>query len=170
MGSQANYLIDSSSAKEQALGWAYQGASNATSIASINESISMGAFSYLSDRLSLYGVDDVILLIWPVPQQEISSALQTQGFTLQTQDGSLTYLHRDGLPRAVKAEWQGLAIGSGAINYSYLFPQIIQGDSNYVDDYALNDLTTYKTVILSGFSCMIKRLLNRWSARQPWRE
>jgi uncharacterized membrane protein len=152
LGSQVDYLIDSSSEKEQVFGWAYQGASNATSIASINEAISMGAFPYLTDRLSLYGVDDVILLNSSLPYDQISSALEKQGFILQTQESTLTYLHRDGLPRAVKAEWQGLAIGSGAVNYSYLFPQIIQGDSNFVDEYTLNDLTRYKTVILSGFS------------------
>ncbi len=152
LGSQAPYFIDMNSQREQVFGWAYQGASTATNVASLNDAMDFGAYSYLLDRLSLFGVDDVIMLNNVVPSEEISKVLLSGGFSVGSNSTSLTFLHRDGVPRAVIADWKGLAIGKGAVNYCFLFPQIVKGDSPYVDDYSLEQLDRYKTLVLAGFS------------------
>jgi hypothetical protein len=120
-------------------------------VASLNDALLFQAYSYLSDRLDLYGVDDVIVLNSVVSLPQITTILEQQGFTPVLLGNVLSSFHRDGVPRAVVADWQGLAIGKGAINYSYLFPQVMVGDSVFVDDYTLADLTKYPTLILSGF-------------------
>jgi uncharacterized membrane protein len=152
LGSKVPYFIARNSQREQVFGWAYQAAQTAKNVAFINESMDFGAYSYLLDRLSLFGVDDVIMLNDAVPSEQISQALYSDGFSIPFQSSSLTYLHRDGTPRAVIADWMGLAIGKGAVNYSFLFPQIVQGDSLYIDDYSLEQLGQYKTLVLIGFS------------------
>ena len=152
LGSQVSYFIDMNSQREQVFGWAYQGAMTANNVASINDAMDFGAYSYLLDRLSLFGVDDVIMLNDAVSSEQISQALNSEGFSIPFHSSSLTYLHRDGTPRAVIADWRGLAIGKGAVNYSFFFPQIVQGDSLYIDDYSLERLGQYKTLVLTGFS------------------
>ena len=152
LGSQVPYFIARNSQREQVFGWTFQAAKTAENVVFINESMDFGAYSYLLDRLSFFGVDDVILLNDAVPSEQISQALYSDGFSIPFQSSSLTYLHRDGTPRAVIADWRGLAIGKGAVNYSFLFPQIIQGDSLYIDDYSLERLGQYKTLVLTGFS------------------
>ncbi len=152
LGSQVSYFIGINSQREQVFGWAYQGAVTANNVASLNDAMDFGAYSYLLDRLSLYGVDDVIILNDAVPGEQIRQALLVDGFSIPLQGSSLTYLHRDGNPRAVIADWRGLVIGKNAVNYSLLFPQIVQGDSLYIDDYSLEQLGHYKTLVLTGFS------------------
>ena len=151
LGSVGSYFVGETNAREQVFGWSFGAARNAFTVASLNDSLLFQAYSYLSDRLDLYGVDDVILLNSVVSLPQITTILEQQRFTPVFQGNVLTSFHRDGVPRAIVADWQGLAIGKGAINYSYLFPQVMSGDSTYVDDYSLADLTKYPTLILSGF-------------------
>jgi uncharacterized membrane protein len=152
LGSQVPYFIDINSQREQVFGWAYQGAVTANNVASLNDAMDFGAYSYLLDRLSLYGVDDVIILNDAAPSEQISKALLSEGFSIPLHGSSLTYIHRDGSPRAVIADWKGLVIGKNAVNYSLLFPQIVQGDSLYIDDYSPEQLGQYKTLVLTGFA------------------
>jgi uncharacterized membrane protein len=152
LGSQASYFIDENSQREQVFGWAYQGAKTAKNVAGLNDAMDFGAYTYLLDRLALFGVDDVIMLNDAVPSEVISPILISDNFSIASQNSFLTHLHRDGLPRAVIADYPGMAIGKGAVNYSFLFPQIVQGNSNYIDDYSLEQLEHYKTLVLSGFS------------------
>lgn len=151
LGAVGSYFVDETRAREQVFGWSFGAARNAFTVASLNDSLLFQAYAYLSDRLDLYGVDDIILLNSVVSDPQLLIILQQQGFSPVLKGNVLTYFHRDGVPRGVIADWQGMAIGKGAINYSYLFPEIMIADSIYVDDYSLTDLTRYPTLILSGF-------------------
>ncbi|MRS03650.1 hypothetical protein EG832_10585, partial [bacterium] len=152
LGSQAVYFIDTLAQREQVFGWAYQGAKTASNIASLNDAIDYGTVPYLRNRLAMFGVDDVLISNTSVPGDSIITALSQDGFQSIYQDNAITYLHRDGQPRAILAEWSGLAIGTGAVNYSFLFPQIVQGNSPYLDDYSLEEIGRYQTLVLAGFS------------------
>jgi len=151
LGSEPSYSFSAKAGREQLFGWAYQGASTALTVAALNEAVESGFSSYLVDRLNLYGTDDVVLLNDLPNAGEIAPALGGAGFLKVFAGERLESFHREGKPRAVVANWEALGIGSGAQNLAYLFPGIILGTSPSVDDYNLEHLMRYQTVVLSGF-------------------
>lgn len=151
LGSAPSDLVSSLGARDQVFGWGFQGVVNAELISSLNEAIQMGNSTYLADRLSLLGVDDLILpTTFPLPYG-LEDTFLAQGFSLVFQGDRMNLMHRDGAPRAVRFDNEILAIGSGAQNYAYIFPQIMVGSSANVQDYTVEELTQFKLVILSGF-------------------
>jgi uncharacterized membrane protein len=152
LGSAPSLYFTSVGGREQVFGWAYQGARAARTVSALNDALQLGQAGYLADRLSLLGVDDVALLKGLPYQDRVLPALAGQGFRLAYRGDELDLYHRDGAPRLVAARWPALGIGRGAQNLAYLFPQIIVGTSPRVDDYSLDELCRYQTVVLSGFS------------------
>jgi len=151
LGSAPAYFFTSTGRREQLYGWAYQGARTAVNVASLNEAMQQDFMSYLIDRLMLYGVDDLVVLRLGNQSHELSPALTQAGFISEYSGPDVTLYHRDGGPRAYKANWRVLGIGRGAQNISYLFPQVIQGTQRQVDAYSLEELRAYDTLVLSGF-------------------
>lgn len=45
----------------------------------------------------------------------------------------------------------------GAQNLCYIFPQVLPGTSDYVDDYSFEELRAYHTIVLSGFQWRDRR-------------
>ncbi|MBA4376744.1 MAG: hypothetical protein C0401_11305 [Anaerolinea sp.] len=152
LGSAATYLIGAENQREQLFGWAYQGARTAANLAGLNDAIDLGALSYMQDRLNLFGVDDIVIEPGINRKIDLESGLLAAGFSKTFTGGTLASYHRDGSPRAVIADWEGLGIGRGASTYALLFPRVILGNSHFVDDYSLSDLLRFKKVILAGFT------------------
>lgn len=151
LGSAASYFFTAQAGREQVYGWAYQGARTARNVAAINEGLQRGYTSYVLDRLTLLGADDLALLHDPTLDPALPGALRQAGFAVEYQGRTLTLYHRDGAPRAYVAHWPALGIGEGAQNAAYLFPRLIIGSRTHVDDYTLDELTAYRTLFLSGF-------------------
>ena len=151
LGSEASFSFSAVGEREQLFGWAYQGASTAPTVAALNEAIEFGFPAYLVDRLNLYGTDDVVLLNELPNADRIANGLQETGFLNIYSGQRLELFHREGRPRATIAEWSTLGIGRGAQNLAYLFPSLIPGTSPKVDDYDLEHLMRYETIVLSGF-------------------
>ena len=151
LGSAASFLFTAQSGREQLYGWAYQGARTARNVAAINEGLQRGYTSYIVDRLALLGADDLVLLHGHEIDPELPAALETAGFAPRYDGRSVTLYHRDGAPRAYRATWPALGIGRGAQNLAYLFPQLVVGTRSQVDDYALEELIAYDTILFSGF-------------------
>lgn len=151
LGSQASYFFTALAGREQVYGWAYQGARTARNVAALNEALAQGFTAFVLDRLDLYGVDDVVLLRAGDVDPALPAALETAGFALHYQGEELLLYHRDGAPRAIRRTYDALGIGSGAQNLCYMFPKILLGTSDYVDEYALEELKSFRTVVLSGF-------------------
>jgi len=151
LGSGPSLSFSADAEREQLFGWAYQGARTAQTVAALNDAIEMGFPAYLLDRLDLYGTDDVVILDDLPNADHIAAGLQ-QGNYLKVYTGERVDLyHREGSPRAFIADWETLGIGRGAQNLAYLFPSMILGTSTQVDDYSLEHLMRFKTVVLSGF-------------------
>lgn len=157
LGSAASYLLTASGQREQLFGWAYQGARTARNVAALNEAIQQGHLSYALDRLTLMGVDDVVILNDILRDSALDAPLTASGFAPRHVGRDLTLYHRDGAPRAIRARWPALGIGRNAQNLAYLFPQIILGTRVRVDDYTPDELMVYDTIVLSGF---------QWANRQ----
>lgn len=152
LGSAPSWIFSNRSQREQVFGWGYQGARTAHNVASLNDALVTGSTGYLLDRLALYGVDDVVALDALINNTSFRAEAVAQGFKQVTSDNGVTYFHRDGYPRAVVAGWNTLGIGRSALNYAFLFPQVITGDSPYIDEYTVEELSQYQKVILSGFA------------------
>jgi uncharacterized membrane protein len=152
LGSSASYAFSATGGREQIFGWAYQGAHTARTVAALNEALEHGATGYLVDRLNLYGVDDVVLLDALPRAAEVGRGLQSGGFRIAARGAATTHYSRHGAPRAYLADWPALGIGRGAQNAAYLFPAITIGTSPQLDDYTIDELRRYKTVVLAGFS------------------
>jgi uncharacterized membrane protein len=151
LGSAPSYFFSALGGRQQIFGWAYQGARTARTVAALNESMTMGYTAYLLDRLERYGVDDVVLLNQSPSTTRLQGALVRLGFRQIYAGETASLYHRDGGPRACLAHWSALGIGRGVQNIAYLFPQIVLGTSNRVDDYSVQELSNYQTVVLSGF-------------------
>jgi len=151
LGSEPSYSFSAQGKREQLFGWAYQGASTAPTVAALNDAIEMGFPAYLLDRLNLYGTDDVVLFNELPNADRIASGLQEAGYLNVYSGQRLQLFHREGQPRGFAAEWTTLGIGRGAQNLAYLFPGLILGSSSEVDEYDLEHLMRYETIVLSGF-------------------
>ncbi|MBU0492720.1 MAG: hypothetical protein KKA73_07930 [Chloroflexi bacterium] len=155
LGSAASYLFTAHGGREQVYGWAYQGARTARNVAALNEALQSGSMGYLLDRLTLYGTDDAVLLNDMLVTPRVAGTLETAGFQPAYTGSTATLYHRasgsDSGPRAVVAHWPALGIGRGAQNLAFLFPRLIVGTSSQVDDYTLDELRRYETVVLSVF-------------------
>ena len=152
LGSAPSYFFSTEGNREQVFGWAYQGARTASNVASINEALRLGEHPYLLERLNLFGVDDVVLSKNDVDVERVRSSLLAGGYQIAHDGDEITYFNRSGSPRALLNEWQVLGIGPGAQNYAYLFPQVILGNSPFLDEYDRAELHRYQKIILSGFS------------------
>lgn len=152
LGSTASYFFAAQGRREQIFGWAYQGARTATSVAALNEAMELGAVSYVRDRLTLLGADDVVLLQGMFFTSRVEAELVSAGWRPVYHGSRATLYHRDGSPRAYRIPWRVLGIGRGTQNLAYRFPQLVVGTSPYVDDYSLEELKRYETLVLSGFN------------------
>jgi uncharacterized membrane protein len=151
LGSGPAYLFTAAGKREQVFGWAYQGASNASDVAALNDAMQYGQLAYLADRLNRMGVDDVVLWKGAPNAAQTATTLQQAGF-LPAYDGKITSLyHRDGSPRAFQAQDTILGIGQAVRPYAFLFPQITVGGSQYLEDYSVQELESFQTILLAGF-------------------
>jgi uncharacterized membrane protein len=151
LGSEPTYVFSMEGDREQLFGWAYQGARTAKTVAALNEAIEFGFPAYLLDRLDHYGTDDVVLLKRLPSAERIATDLQQAGYLNVYSGNKVDLYHREGGPRAFVADWETLGIGRGAQNLAYLFPDLVVGTSTRIDDYDLEYLLRYKTILLSGF-------------------
>jgi uncharacterized membrane protein len=151
LGSGPSLTFTTVGKREQIFGWAYQGARTAKTVAALNDAIELGFPAYLINRLDLYGTDDVVLLDEIPNADHIAAGLQQGGYLKVYSGERVDFYHREGTPRAFIANWNTLGIGRGAQNLAYIFPGLILGTSTYVDDYSLDHLLRYKTIVLSGF-------------------
>jgi uncharacterized membrane protein len=168
LGAAPSYFLTEVGGREQVFGWAYQGAQTARAVAALNEAFERGFSEYISDRLDALGVDDVLVVPGTGIAPNLGAVLTAAGLKPQSSAGAISLYHRDGAPRATVIEGAILGIGSGAYDMAMLFPCIVTGGSEEVDDYTLTDLAGYQAVYLSGFSWrnqqQAERLIRDYSA------
>ena len=152
LGSRASYRFSADSNREQVYGWAYQGSGIASLLASVNFAIEKGHAVYAVDRLEEMGTDYVVRLKDAPIDEAFDLRLIERGYEIVEDTPSLLLYHRDGGPRAYVAEYEILGIGGGSSSLSLLFPEILVASSQYIDDYALEDLQRFPTLVLAGFS------------------
>lgn len=139
-------------------GWGLQGARARDLIVHINEAYKNKYFYYVFDRLIEIGADTVIFnknLITEDFYEELKEAgkILNYDFIKESEVAFLFKLNNDfeGTYGTI-SENKYLSIGESAIYIQYLYPSFVQGFSNCLDDYTLDDLVKYEKIYLSGFT------------------
>lgn len=137
----------------QVFGWAWQGAATAENIVTLNTALEEGYYGLMLDRALELGADTLI-----IPEEFIKDPLELEkwanvvGYDLiSSQDNYRVYKYPVTGSFGTKVKYEGLLVGEKASNLEYLFPSFINGESEYIDDYSIEELSQYKAIFLSGF-------------------
>ena len=152
------YLTDYDGTVSQLFGQGWEAASTSMQIAQINESFDSGYYYFLFDRLLEYGCDTVLIkkdasAEYPYNEKEAEAAATLRGYVKEYDEGTfVVYHHKDvtGTYGTI-CNYDGIAIGNGAYYISMMFPTICEAPSEYIDDFTLEELSSYETIYLDGF-------------------
>ncbi len=143
-------------AVKSTFGWAWQGASTSSNIVMLNTALEYEAYEYVFDRCVELGNDTVLLkknLIGKKGHtaEEAAAAAGRSGFYLCAET-SAAYIYKKETPDTfgVKTGYDGLALGRYANLMTMFYPSFQEGDSEYIDDYSLEELQKYRVIFLSG--------------------
>ncbi len=150
LGSAPSYLFSAVGGREQVYGWAYQGAATALLLARVNQAMEKGFPAYAVDRLQRLGADDVVVLNG-LPLPGFRQGLEAAGYRRAFHGQQMDAYHRDGVPRAYRADTSVLAIGTGGQDLSLLFPAVLAASSPTLDSYDVEFLAQFDTLVLAGF-------------------
>lgn len=152
LGSKASYLFSAVGQREQVYGWAYQGSQIAPLLASINYAMNQGYTEYAVDRLEEMGADYVVRLKGAPIASSLEDELKQRGYGVVKESQNLVLYHRPGGPRAYVPHFSALGIGEGTRHLAMVFPEILVASSPRIDDYSLEDLQQFPTLVMAGFS------------------
>ncbi len=135
-------------------GWAIQGASDEENIVNLNESFEKGFYTYMFDRLIVYGADTVLFKKSEILEPEdLEMAAERFSFEkIAENEESLLYKNSqiDSTYGTISTS-DNIAIGNAAEYICYIYPSFERGKSNNLDDYSFDDLKNYKKIYLSDF-------------------
>lgn len=156
-GSYPSYKLCTDDGISYSYGWAWQGATTAENIVGLNTALLQGYYAYLFDRCVELGNDTVLVRKRYVSEagksfEELDEAANLVGYQLVLESNE-AYLYHMETPTnfGVKTEYEGIGIGKYAAQLEYLYPNFTHGESVYLDEYTVEELSQYKTVFLSGF-------------------
>ncbi len=152
------YLTDYEGSVPQLFGQGWEAASTSLQIAQINESFDYGYYYFMFDRLLEIGCDTVLIkkdssAVVPYDEKLVEEAAAVRGYVKEYDEGKfVVYHHKDvnGTYGTISS-YDGIAIGNGAYYISMMFPTICEAPSEYIDDFTLEELSSYKTIYLDGF-------------------
>lgn len=155
-GSFPSYYIPYSKAKgvkNQVYGWAWQGATTSQNIVMLNTALEKEYHDFMFDRALELGADTLIIKKNFISNFEKLDVIAEKSGYQKWGEDELTLLYKYSVKGsfATKAVYEGIAIGKYATNAIYIFPKLIAGQDDYIDNYTYEDLKNYKTIFLSGF-------------------
>lgn len=143
-------------AVKSTFGWAWQGASTSSNIVMLNTAFEYETYDYLFDRCVELGNDTVLIKKDIVGKREhtekdVIDGAKRSGYELKAETET-AYIFKKDTPEqfGVKSKYAGLALGRYANVMTMYYPAFCEGDSEYVDDYTLEELKQYRTIFLSG--------------------
>lgn len=143
-------------AVKSTFGWAWQGATTSSNIVMLNTAFEYEAYDYLFDRCVEMGNDTVLIKKDIIGKREhteedVCSGAEKSGFYLKAETDTALIFKKDTPEQfGVKSEYAGLALGRYANVMTLYYPAFREGDSDYIDEYTLEELKQYRTVFLSG--------------------
>ena len=153
------YLTDyDDSSANQLFGQGWEASSTSLQIAQINEAFDYGYYYFMFDRLLEFGCDTVLVkkdaaAVYPYNEKEAELAATARGYVNKYDEGRYVVYHYDGIEGnyGTVSSYEGIAIGNGAYYISMMFPKICEAPSEYIDDFTLEELSSYDIIYLDGF-------------------
>lgn len=142
----------------QTFGAGWQSASTAANIVKLNEALSYGYYSYLFDYLKLMGNDIALIQKKQLKRGEIdvqklmNAAIENNYQLIKENEEYLLFQMPIEGYYGVVSEYSGIAIGEFSQLMCYVYPDLLCGPSNSLDDYSYEELSQYKVIFLSGFT------------------
>jgi 6-pyruvoyl tetrahydropterin synthase-like protein len=153
LGSSPSYLLTEVAGREQVFGWAWQGAKTAQNLMLINMALENEWYPYVFQRLSYMGTTDLMTFQDAVKDSRMFEKQANQaGFKQKMLRAALQHWHGIDYPYLAEYHKQGLAVGKHASIFAMQFPALEIGSSPRIDDYNLQQLQEYRTLVLSGAS------------------
>lgn len=146
-------LVTGEDSVNYTFGWAWQGAQTANNIMYLNEALEAEQYYYVFDRSIELG-DDAILFMksYIYHKDDLLEAAKACGYELvETTDTGYLFTKNTPNQYGVITKYEGISIGSYSASLCMYYPSFIHGDSIYIDDYDIDELSKYKAVFLSGF-------------------
>lgn len=139
-------------------GWSWQGAVTGDNIVLLNEAIEKEKYVFLFDRCVELGNDTVLIRKMHVGKNggtvpKMLKAAEKSGYVLakETTEG---YLFKKETPETfgVISKYKGMVIGKYANAMTTTYPSFIAGKSECIEDYTVEELSSYEILFLTGFT------------------
>ncbi len=137
-------------------GW--EGAGTASNIVRLNASVEYGWYVYLFDRALELGNDTVLIPIDNLKDkskdlERLVDAAAISGYYPVEQDDTSILFHKDTADQfGVITHYEAIAIGEAASGIAMIFPDFEEGSKTNLNDYSFEELISYRTIYLSGFT------------------
>lgn len=131
----------------------WMSADNKDELIRINSALENDYYLFMFDK-TLENEVDTLIIKKAYIEDEISlqEAADKVGYEkIYEDDGDYIYKYPIENEFITNTRYEAIGIGKYASNIVYNFPNIVVGDSNYLEDYSIEELKQYKTIYLSGF-------------------
>ncbi len=152
------YLTDFNGGVRQIFGAGWEAASTSKQVSSLNEAFDYGNYYFLFDRLVEMGCDTVLIKkdapqIYPYNEGEADKAAIAAGYEKTYDEGVFAVFELKGVTGeyGTVSKYKGLAIGNGAYYITMMFPAIEEAPDVYIDEYTVEELSSYPIIYLDGF-------------------
>lgn len=139
-------------------GWSWQSSGTSDNIKTITDALVNRRYYYVFDRCVELCDDTVAIPKFYVNTynyDELIEAAAASGYELKQETSDfyffkLTSAPEDGVFGTV-TDYEGIAIGEYSADMTAMYPKFCVGESNYIDDYTVEELSSYKSIFLTGF-------------------
>ncbi len=158
LGSYPSYGLCTDGGVSYTFGWAWQGAATADNIMLLNQALENEQYDYLFDRSVELGDDTVAIDRTYIGAkgktlQDVTASAEKSGYTLIYESDRVCLFKLDSPDEfGVVTQYDGIAIGDYAYGITLAFPVFKAGMSSNIEDYSVDELKKYSTVILTGFT------------------
>lgn len=155
-GSYPSYHISYNSTNgshDQVFGWAWQGATTAENIVTINTALENGYYELMFDRALELGADTLVVRKRLIPDSNsLEAAVKSVGYMKYEENEEVIIYRYPGVNKfSTEVNYDGITIGRYSSNAIYLFPRLQTAKSQYLDEYTFEELKDREVVYLSGF-------------------
>ncbi len=158
LGSYPSYGVCTDGGASYTFGWAWQGAATADNIMLLNQALENEQYDYLFDRSVELGDDTVAIDRKYIGAkgktlEDVTVSAEKNGYKMTYESDEICLFKLDSPDEfGVVTQYDGIAIGDYADGITLAFPSFKAGISSNIEDYSVDELKKYSTVILTGFA------------------
>lgn len=143
---------------DQVFGAGWQAATTSGNIVMLNRALNEGQYLYIFDRALEFGSDTLLVSLSAVkrldeaPVEQMDAAAERLGYNLMDENGEYRLYHLNDAPQnwGTVSTYHVLGIGS-RVGMALSFPGVEEADSNNLNDYTFEQLSSYDAVYIGDF-------------------